>query len=217
MKQSVLILSIICLCLRAEAQKALEWQIKMGIYSDFFKYPSLDPALTWRIAPYTTWGTIGIGVKIKKWNTLAQINFDTKITMKQSNFAWQRGFGGVNIFSPNTTYNIKEGEYVNASYYYFNPVNILYSLTDNDKRFRVYLGLGLTGRHESVSTIQFLDGRPWDVLGSFKRLLFMPSLKTELQYTFGKRFFLSTHANYTYYSEEPNHYLQLAFSTGLRF
>ena len=213
----IFIALFLSLCTFAEAQKALEWQFKMGIYSDFFKYPSLDPALTWRIAPFTKWGTIGIGVHIKKWRTLAQINFDTKITMKQSNFAWQRGFGGVVSIFPNTTYNIKEGEYVNASYYYFNPANILYSLTGNDKRFRVYLGIGVIGRYEVVSTIQFLDGQVWDVLGGFNRLLFMPSLKAELQYTFGKRFFLSTHANYTYFSEEPNHYLQLAFNTGLRF
>jgi hypothetical protein len=217
MKQSVLILSIVCLCLRAEAQKPIEWQIKMGIYSDFFKYPSLDPALAWRVAPFTTWGTIGIGVEIKKWRTLAQINFDTKITMKQSNFAWQKGFAGIVKISPNTIYNVKEGDYVSAEYYYFNLANILYSLTDRDKRFRMYLGLGVIGRYETIDTIQFLDGRVWDVLGYFRRLRFMPSLKTELQYTFGKHFFLSTHANYTYFSEEPNHYLQLAFCTGLRF
>ena len=96
-------------------------------------------------------------------------------------------------------------------------INILYSLRDSDKRFRMYLGLGITGRYETVDTIQFLDGRVWDVLGYYNRLRFMPSLKTELQYTFGKRFFLSTYANYTYFSEEPNHYLQLAFNTGLRF
>jgi hypothetical protein len=217
MKQSFLMLSIISLFLRAEAQKPIEWQIKMGIYSDFFKYPSLDPALTWRIAPYTSWGTIGLGVHIKKWKTLAQITFDTKITMKQSNFAWQGGFGDVIRISRNTTYTVKEGDYSSAKYYYFNPINILYCLNKTDNRFRIYAGVGLTGRYEVVDTIQFLNGKVWDVLGYFERLRFMPSLKAEFQYTFGKRFFLSTHATYTYFSEEPNHYLQLAFNTGLRF
>jgi hypothetical protein len=217
MKKIFFILLSMSLCTFAEAQKPIEWQIKMGIYSDLFKYPPLDPALTWRIAHFTTWGTIGLGVHFKKWRTLAQINFDTKITMKQSNFAWQRGFGDVVRISPNTIYNVKEGDYVTARYYYFNPANILYSLTGNDKRFRMYLGLGITGRYDAVSTIQILDGRVWDVLGSFNRLLFMPSLKAEFQYTFDRRFFLSTHANYTYFSEEPNHYLQLAFNSGIRF
>jgi hypothetical protein len=218
MKKPIILIVFLMSCHNfVAAQHNFEWQIKMGIYSDFFKYPSLNPALTWRIAPFTTWGTVGIGIHIKKWRTLAQINFDTKITMKQSNFAWQKGFGDVVRISPNTIYNVKEGDYHGASFYYFNPVNILYSLKDSDKRFRVYLGLGVTGRYEVVDTIRFLNGQVWDVLGYFERLRFMPSLKAELQYTFGKRFFLSTHANYTYFSEEPNHYLQLAFNTGLRF
>jgi hypothetical protein len=64
MRKFFILLSM-SLCTFAEAQKALEWQIKMGIYTDVYSLPNLREGAYWlRVDPKVYFRT-SIGLEMK--------------------------------------------------------------------------------------------------------------------------------------------------------
>jgi hypothetical protein len=99
-------------------------------------------------------------------------------------------------------------------------LNVLYRIDNNDKKGRIYVGFGLTGRYETVSYISYIDqpGTYWPVLvDGYNKFRFAPALKAEYQYNLSKKFFLSTHILYGFFDEVPHSYWQFALNGGIRF
>jgi hypothetical protein len=82
MRQFIILL-LMSFCTFAEAQKALEWQIKLGVYTEYYILPTLSKGLILENTDSKTFGTISLGFYMRKWNSLVQFNFDTRITFKQ--------------------------------------------------------------------------------------------------------------------------------------
>jgi hypothetical protein len=216
--RTILIVLSMSLCTFAEAQKALEWQIKMGIYTDVYSLPNLREGVYWlRVDPKVYFRT-SIGLEMKKWRTLIELNVDTKLTFWNSNFNWQVNYAHVVVDSPNHVSQV--GDYVEVSYSNFTILNILYELTKNDGHDKLYIGFGLAGRYESVAYISYKASpqSSWPVLvDGYNRYRFAPYSKLEYQHNISKHWFLSTHINYVWFDETPHSYWQFALNGGIRF
>jgi hypothetical protein len=217
-----IILISMSLCTFAEAQKAFEWQIKLGLYKDIHSMPPSgdDGNGDWQRLGPKVFTTISVGIELKKWRTLIQLNADTRLTFWGDNIKWLSNWNypitTTNI--PNPTNNVRE--YISASYSNFNITNLLYRLTKDDSKNRIYLGVGVSGRFETVDYVSYRSnpGTAGGVLlDGYQKFRFAPSIKVEYQYDVSKKFFLSTHLLYGFFDEVPHGYWQFALNGGIRF
>jgi hypothetical protein len=88
MKRIFIILLSMSLCTFAEAQKALEWQVKIGIYTDVHSLPEIRDGIEWQRGGPKYFVTGSIGLEINKWKTLIQINTDSRLTIWNKNVNW---------------------------------------------------------------------------------------------------------------------------------
>jgi hypothetical protein len=220
--RKIIILLSMSLCTLAEAQKAFEWQVKLGLYSDIYGLPEIRDVYQWQFRGKTyAYATASIGLEIIKWRILLQLNADSKLTFWNSNFNWKIDDAVINAREANIPPPLPEvGDYVRASYSYFNILNALYRIRGDDGISKIYVGFGVCGRYESVSYISYIDqpGTYWPVLidGSYGYRL-APNIKMEYQYNLSKRYFLSTHLNYAWFDKTPHSYWQFALNGGIRF
>jgi hypothetical protein len=217
MRKFIILLSM-SLCTFAEAQKAFEWQIKTGIYTDVYSLPKLREGLSWLNIGPKVYTSFSIGVDIKKWKTMIQLNADTRLTFWNSNIDWKNNS---NYALPNISFFIpKEGDLESTIYSYFNVLNVLYKITKEGGRNRMYVGIGMVGRFESISYISYIEdplvGYPV-LLESYQGYRIAPSFKLEYQYNLSERFFISTHINYAWFDKTPHSYWQFALNGGIRF
>jgi hypothetical protein len=221
MRKFIILLSM-SLCTFAEAQKALEWQVKLGLYSDIYSLPEIRDAFYWQFRGNRTYvyPTTSIGLEIKKWSVLIQLNVDSKITFRNSNFDWKIDYANSGRVDKKTFVPRVVGDLMEFSYSYFSILNAMYRISKVEDNYKIYLGFGLLGRFESVSYITFISdpvtGFPILVDG-YNKYRYAPALKAEYQYNVSKKFFLSTHVLYGFFDETPHSYWQFALNAGIRF
>ena len=90
MRKAIIIVLSMSLCIFAEAQKALEWEVKAGTYVEVFKLPYFGRSIARVKTDTKSYATFSLGVFIKKWNILLQLNGDTHLAI----------FGGISSWSP---------------------------------------------------------------------------------------------------------------------
>jgi hypothetical protein len=219
MRKFIIMLSM-SLCTFAEAQKAIEWQVKLGLYSDVFSFPKIKEGLEWNGAKTYAYFTTSIGLEIKKWKTLIQLNADSKLTFWNSNINWKID-RATSIRIKNNSQPLTEiGDLVQVSYTYFSILNTMYKITKDENKNKIYIGLGLVGRYDSIDSIAYISdpiaGFPV-ILDGYNKYRYAPALKAEYQYDISKKFFLSIHVLYGFFDVVPHSYWQFALNGGIRF
>jgi hypothetical protein len=217
MRKFIILLSM-SLCTFAEAQKALEWQVKLGIYTEYYTLPTLSKEQVLSNFDSKTYGTLSLGFYMRKWNSLVQLNFDTRITFKQGDFRWvpNRAYASN---SSTTYFPPVVGDTVSISSDYSNFSNILYRFFKNSRKHSLYAGIGLTGRYDRVSYLSYVEyPNPWPVqVDGYQKIRIAPTIKAEYQFNISKHLFLSTYVNYSWFGNVPHNYWQSALNGGIRF
>jgi hypothetical protein len=216
--RAILIVLSMSLCTFAGAQKALDWQIKLGVYTEYYTLPTLSKGAVLKNTDSKTFGTISLGFYMRKWNSLVQFNFDTRITFKQGDFRW--AINRANSVRGGGPYIPTEiGDTVALTSYYSNFSNILYRFFPNSERHSLYAGIGLMGRYDRVSYVSYVDfPNPWPVqVDGYQKIRIAPTIKAEYQFNVTKRLLLSTYLNYSLFANAPHSYWQFALNGGIRF
>lgn len=218
--RKIIIVLFTSLCTFAEAQKPIEWQIKLGIYKELLQsFPSLREGFAWRSNAYNSHlrPTISLAFEIKKWKTLFQFNFDSKLVQRNRFFEWQE-YRAISIFATTPAVITQVGDLIDVDYSVYNSINVLYLI--HKSKFSLYTGVGLSFRKETIGYISYKDDPRvfWPVLTDFyEKIRFAPNAKLEIQYNVFKKFFLSSHINYAWFDETPHSYWQFALNSGIRF
>jgi hypothetical protein len=211
MRKVTVVVLLMSLCLLAEAQKASEWQIKTGTYIDVYTKPGYTGKQDDK-----SYLAFSLETYIPKWNVLLQANFDTRIVFLSGLPSWLPSFYKSKKWDYSLpTHTPAVGDTFSLNYDYLNGINALYRFRNTSNRHKLFAGIGLTGRREIVSIIEYYGGL--DALTSeFRKIKIAPTLKVEYQFNVSKRFFLSSNLNYSYFFNTPHSYWQFGVNLGLK-
>ena len=214
MRKAIIIVLSMSLCIFAEAQKALEWEVKAGTYVEVFKLP-IHNRYRLVVEDSKSYATFSIAALVNKWNTLLQVNIDTRLTLIDGVPKWSPSYYKANFVGETNNVYSKTGDTVYISSNYSNILNVLHNFIIPSNKHKLYAGVGITGRKDVIEYVAYTDGF-LGVLDFYTKIRVAPTLKAEYQFNVSNHFFLSSNLNYSYFFNTPHSYWQCGVSLGLK-